>query len=102
MQEAKGIFVCVDGIIAEQVGDYLYLCNPQKREVFVLNPYAAAVWQALSHPSKSSAVIDTLRAQFSDPQSLIESDVTLLLGDFESRGLIETGVETASAQDVAK
>jgi hypothetical protein len=77
-------------VVAEQVNDFLYLCDPEKREVSVLDRYAAAVWNQLSATTDFVDLIEAMRTQFVDRSGSLEADVSDLLVDLESRGLLRT------------
>jgi hypothetical protein len=80
--------------MAAQDGEVMLL-DPARGTYFVLNPTAAAVWDALVESAKTSAegatvesLVDSIETRFAAPPETVRDDVIALLRDLRRAGLV--------------
>ncbi|MCC5951731.1 MAG: PqqD family peptide modification chaperone [Acidimicrobiia bacterium] len=84
------------------LGDHLLVHDPAERQLHVLNPTAAAVWQVATvegSPRGVSEVIDAVAASFAVAPEMVADDVCATIEGFRRAGLV---VGAPSATEVAE
>jgi hypothetical protein len=82
--------------MAEQDGE-LMLLDSARGAYYVLNPTAAAVWDALVESASGGgrgatveSLVDTIETRFAAPTASVRDDVLALLRDLRRAGLVRT------------
>ncbi len=85
----EGVFRRIDAFDADSFEDDLLVMHRETRDVLVLNPLAAILWEALQWPLSVQDLTDLLTEAFpSEEANNLRSHVEKLVGDLLSRNLI--------------
>ena len=76
-------------ITARDMGDAVFLANPEDGTIFHLNAVGAALWRLLEEPTSMRQAATDLQTAFPDvPRERIEDDIEDLFDDLEDEGLV--------------
>ncbi len=85
----------VEGATCRPLGARLVVYNPDSREVSVLNPTAAAVWELCDGVTPVASAVAALRARFRvDASRDVAADVDAVVRTLTERGLVHTPAAT--------
>ncbi len=85
----EGVFRRIDAFDADSFEDDLLVMHRETRDVVVLNPLAAVLWEALQWPLSVQDLTDLLTEAFpSEEANNLRSHVEKLVGDLLSRNLV--------------
>lgn len=76
------------GLLTEGFEDELVVCDPEREEVVVLNPMAAAIWDLCDGTRTAEEIADEVVAALSVERGRVLSDVEAFLNDMTRRGFI--------------
>lgn len=77
------------GVTAREIGDGLYLADPEGRAIHRIDPLAAAIWELLEAPATMPDILELLAPVFpAAPRSQLEADVQALLATWTAAHLI--------------
>lgn len=76
-------------VMARQVGDETVILDLASGTYFGLDAVGARIWQLLSEGQSLVEVCDTMLAEYEVTRGEIERDLTDLLGELSSKGLIQ-------------
>lgn len=76
----------------------MVLYHSGTRELMTLNPTAALVWESCDGVHDEAAIAAEVREAFSDVAT-IEHDVTALLHDLSTRGMVEVEIKVGIGDD---
>ncbi len=76
-------------VVERSVDDTVFLVEPDSQAIYHLEAVGAALWRLLENPTEIADAVDLLHQAFPDvARDHIERDVTRVIADLESRGLI--------------
>ena len=76
-------------ITEREVGDEVFLVNPDSDETYYLNVTGAALWRLLAEPTSLQDAVAILHDAFPDgDRAGIEANVAALFTDFVEHGLV--------------
>ena len=78
-------------VMSRQVGDETVILDLGSGMYFGLDPVGAAIWQLLSEGHGLDAIVAALLGQYDVAEDQLRQDVTSLVSELLSRGLIEVG-----------
>ena len=73
----------------QRMNEETLVVDPKTREVHLLNATASRVWELLARPQTVAELVGELGREFEAPEDTLRADVTALLGDLASKGLID-------------
>ena len=73
----------------QRMNEETLVVDPKTREVHLLNATASRVWDLLAKPQTLGELVGELGREFEAPEDTLRADVTALLGDLASKGLID-------------
>ena len=83
------LFVQNPNVTARDMGDAVFLANPEDGTVLHLNATGAALWWLLGEPTSFEQAVAELQTAFPDmPPEQIEDDVEDLFDDLVDEGLV--------------
>lgn len=80
------------GLLIEEFDDELVVCDPDREEVILLNPMAAAIWELCDGSRTAGEIVEDILACLSADRGEVLADVQRLLGEMERRGFLVAGV----------
>jgi hypothetical protein len=76
------------GVLAQQLDDEVILLDTASGVYFRLNDSGAAAWDLIEQGRDLPGIVTELASRFGQPESVIQADISALLQDLESRGLV--------------
>lgn len=79
------------GVLAQQLDDEVILLDTASGVYFRLNDSGAAAWELMEQGRDIPAIVAELSSRFGQPEAVIEADISALIHNLESRGLVCAG-----------
>ena len=76
-------------VMSRQVGDETVILDLSSGMYFGLDPVGARIWQLLSDGHPLDSVVTTLLGEYEVTEEQLRQDVTSLVNELVSRGLVE-------------
>ena len=78
-------------VMSRQVGDETVILDLSRGMYFSLDPVGAQIWQLLSDGQSIDLIVTTLLSRYEVAEDQLRRDVSDLVEELKSRGLIELG-----------
>ncbi len=85
-----------EGILAQQLGEEFAVLDVNNGEYFRLNEVGAKVWNLLLDGESLRSVLRAIESAYDVPEDRLTTDLSGLLTDIQTRGLLEFYAKEAS------
>ena len=79
----------VEGLPFQRLGEEMLVVAPRARDVHMLSPTAASVWELLEQPVEEEEIVERLMEGYDVTKSRARKDVAALIEDLVGKGLVE-------------
>lgn len=78
----------VSSLPFQKLNDEVLVVDPRTREVHLLNVTATRIWDLLETPHTADQILAVLTEEFEAPPEALRTDLTTLLAELSSKGLV--------------